>query len=224
MTLEINIFSIMEILGTIAFACSGAMIAIEKKLDLLGIIVLAVTTSAGGGMFRDILIGRLPPMLFRNPVYVLIAVIAAILFFFIAGSKRLAKLCIGSSYYDTLMNLLDAIGLGAFTVVGVNTGLNSGYDDYVFLSIFLGVITGVGGGLLRDIMANRVPSVLREHIYACASILGAVWYFYMRNIWEADLAVVSSALLVILIRVLARHYDWNLPKCRIEESEAEIKK
>lgn len=219
MALDIDVFSIMEILGTVAFACSGAMLAIEKKLDLLGVIVLAVTTSVGGGMFRDILIGKLPPMLFRNPVYVLVAVIAAVVFFFMAGSRRFIRFCLGSVYYDRLMNLLDAIGLGAFTVVGVNAGINSPYNDYVFLSIFLGVITGVGGGLLRDIMANRVPSVLREHIYACASILGAVCYFYMRDIWGADAAVVLSASLVIAVRVLARRYDWNLPKCKIAEEE-----
>lgn len=218
MTIEMSVLGIMEILGTVAFACSGAMIAIEKKLDLLGVIVLAVTTSVGGGMFRDILIGDLPPVLFRKPIYVTIAVITAVLFFGMAGSKRLARLCLGSSYYDRLMNLMDATGLGAFTVVGVNTALHSDYDEYIFLTIFLGVITGVGGGLLRDIMANRVPSVLREHIYACASIIGAVCYWCTRGILGIEISMIVSAALVIVIRVLSKHYDWNLPRCKIEEA------
>ena len=159
-----TLFFIMELVGTIAFSCSGAMVAIRKKLDFLGIIVLGVITAVGGGMFRDILIGKNPPELFRNPVYVIVAVIAAILMFFIVRSRTLAQNFIQTKVYDRLMNLLDAIGLGAFTVVGVNTALHSAYNHYVFLTIFLGVITGVGGGLLRDIMVCEIPSILKEHI------------------------------------------------------------
>ena len=109
------------------------------------------------------------------------------------------------------MNLLDAIGLGAFTVVGVNTALHSAYNHYVFLTIFLGVITGVGGGLLRDIMVCEIPSILKEHIYACASLVGALLYAYSMYLKIPNIGIIVSALVVILIRVLARHYDWNLP-------------
>ncbi len=217
MTIEITVLSVMEIIGTIAFAFSGAMVAVEKKLDLLGIIVLAVTTSVGGGMFRDILIGDLPPVLFRKPIYVTIAVITAILFFCIEGTKKFASLSLGPIHYDWLLNLMDATGLGAFTVVGVNKALSSDYDEYVFLTIFLGVITGVGGGLLRDMMANRVPSVLREHIYACASIAGAIFYWWTRSFLGPEISMIVSAILVIVIRVLSKHYDWNLPQCKVEE-------
>lgn len=201
----------MELVGTVAFSCSGAMVAIRKKLDFLGIIVLGVITAVGGGMFRDILIGKNPPELFRNPVYVVVAVIAAILMFFIVRSRTLAQNFIQTKVYDRLMNLLDAIGLGAFTVVGVNTALHSAYNHYVFLTIFLGVITGVGGGLLRDIMVCEIPSILKEHIYACASLIGALLYAYSMYLKIPNIGIIVSALVVILIRVLARHYDWNLP-------------
>ncbi|MCI8639304.1 MAG: trimeric intracellular cation channel family protein [Coprococcus sp.] len=221
MTIEISVLSVMEIIGTIAFAFSGAMVAVEKRLDFLGIIVLAVTTSVGGGMFRDILIGDLPPVLFRKPIYVTIAVITAILFFFIEGSKRVKRLSLGPLHYDWFLNLMDATGLGAFTVVGVNKALSSDYDEYIFLTIFLGVITGVGGGLLRDIMANRVPSVLREHIYACASLVGAVFYWWTRSYLGQGISMIVSAILVIVIRVLSKHYDWNLPQCKVEEEPRE---
>lgn len=206
-----TLFFIMELVGTIAFSCSGAMVAIRKKLDFLGIIVLGVITAVGGGMFRDILIGKNPPELFRNPVYVIVAVIAAILMFFIVRSRTLAQNFIQTKVYDRLMNLLDAIGLGAFTVVGVNTALHSAYNHYVFLTIFLGVITGVGGGLLRDIMVCEIPSILKEHIYACASLVGSLLYAYSMYLKIPNIGIIVSALVVILIRVLARHYDWNLP-------------
>lgn len=206
-----TLFFIMELVGTVAFSCSGAMVAIRKKLDFLGIIVLGVITAVGGGMFRDILIGKNPPELFRNPVYVIVSVIAAILMFFIVRSRTLAQNFIQTKVYDRLMNLLDAIGLGAFTVVGVNTALHSAYNHYVFLTIFLGVITGVGGGLLRDIMVCEIPSILKEHIYACASLVGALLYAYSMYLKIPNIGIIVSALVVILIRVLARHYDWNLP-------------
>lgn len=206
-----HLFFIMEIIGTIAFSCSGAMVALRKRLDFLGITVLGVITAVGGGMFRDIIIGKNPPELFRNPIYVIVAVIAAISMFFIVQSKTLSQNFIQTKVYDRLMNLLDAIGLGAFTVVGVNTAIHSPYSHYVFLTIFLGVITGVGGGLLRDIMVCEIPSILKEHIYACASLIGALLYAGSAYLKIPNIGIVVSALVVILIRVLARHYDWNLP-------------
>lgn len=215
--INVTVLFIMELLGTIAFSCSGAMVAIRKKLDFLGVLVLGVVTSVGGGMFRDILIGNNPPSLFTNPIYVIIAVIAATAMFFIVQSRRLSKLFIEAEYYNSVMNLLDAIGLGAFTVVGVNTAFASRFHHYIFLTIFLGVITGVGGGLLRDIMVCEIPSVLKEHIYACASLIGALLYTLALYINLPNIGIIISAAIVIIIRVLSKHYDWNLPQCRLEE-------
>lgn len=205
----------MELIGTIAFSCSGALAAIRKKLDLLGVIVLGVITATGGGMFRDILIGNIPPALFRNPFYALISVISAIIIFFSVQSKRLLKTFTQIERYNQIYNLLDAIGLGAFTVVGVNTAFATHNNDYLFLTVFLGVITGVGGGLLRDIMVCEIPSILKEHIYACASLAGALLYALTCRIFMPNLAMIVSALIIIAIRVLARHYDWNLPQSKL---------
>lgn len=209
---NITIFFIIEIIGTIAFACSGAMVAIKKQLDLLGIIVLGVTTAVGGGMLRDIIIGVHPPALFVNPVYVLMAFLSVMVLFLIVRFRRMSMSVLESVTYERVMNLLDAIGLGAFTVVGIDTAIEQGFVDYHFLMIFLGVITGVGGGILRDIMAGQTPAVLKKHIYACASIAGAVCYVMLLKVMSADAAIVISAVLVVVIRVLARHYKWNLPK------------
>lgn len=208
----ISVFFVIEIIGTIAFACSGAMVAVEKQLDLLGVVVLGVTTAVGGGMIRDLIIGIQPPTLFVNPAYVLTAFLTVIVLFYTVRSRHLNIRVLGSLTYERVMNLLDAIGLGAFTVVGIDTAIEAGYGEYRFLMIFLGVITGVGGGILRDILAGQTPAVLKKHVYACASIAGAICYVLLMDVFEADASMIVSAVLVVVIRVLARHYKWNLPK------------
>ena len=211
MQLQPNIIFIVEIIGTIAFASSGAMVAVRKRLDLFGIIVLGVITAVGGGMLRDLMIGNIPPNMFRNPVYVLAAFLTVLVLFLLF---RCWPFLLGSRYiegYEKIMNILDAIGLGAFTVIGIDTGVEAGYGDYHFLIIFLGVITGIGGGLLRDIMAGETPYVLKKHIYACASIAGACLYVVLLQVTRSDSAMIGSALLVVAIRILASHFRWDLP-------------
>ena len=115
------------------------------------------------------------------------------------------------------MLVLDTIGLGIFTVVGVNTGNSHGYVDYMFLLVFLGTITGVGGGLLRDIMAGVPPYILVRHIYACASIVGAIVCVVLYRHFGAVASMVGASAVVVLIRYLAAHYRWNLPKLTREE-------
>lgn len=217
MTIRPDIIFIVEIIGTIAFASSGAMVAVRKKLDLFGVIVLGVITAVGGGMIRDIMIGNIPPNMFKNPVYVFTAFVTVFILFilfrkwpFLLGSRHLET-------YEKIMNFLDAIGLGAFTVIGIDTGVEAGYGDYFFLIIFLGVVTGIGGGILRDIMAGETPYVLKKHIYAVASIEGALLYALLLKVADSDIAMIASALLVVVIRMLASHYRWNLPSIKIDE-------
>lgn len=207
-----TIFFLLEVLGTIAFSSSGAMVGIKKQMDLLGIIVLGVTTAVGGGMLRDILVGVHPPALFTNPIYALLAFITAIVLFLFVRIRKMNLEILESYGYESVMNLLDAIGLGAFTVVGIDTAIVNGMEQYMFLTIFLGVITGVGGGLLRDIMAGITPMVLYKHVYACASIIGACCYVMCLHVTTEAAAVVISASSIVIIRLLATHYKWNLPK------------
>ncbi len=211
MELHASIFFPIEIIGTVAFASSGAMVAVRKKLDLFGIIVLGVITAVGGGMLRDLMIGNIPPNMFQNPVYVSTAFVTVLILFLLF---RRWPFLLESRYmetYEKIMNILDAIGLGAFTVTGIETGIDAGYGNYRFLVIFLGVITGIGGGILRDIMAGETPFVLKKHIYACASISGACLYVFLLQFIHSDYAMLLSALLVIAIRILASHFRWNLP-------------
>lgn len=206
----INLLFMIEMIGTVAFACSGAMVAIQKDLDLLGILVLGVTTACGGGMVRDLLIGSTPPTLFIHPVYVAVAAASTLILFLFVRFLHSSRNILQSALYDSALSLMDAVGLGAFTVVGINTAISAGFEEYRFFLVFLGVITGVGGGILRDIMANETPAILKKHIYACASLAGALLYTYTRGL-SRELSMVCSALLVVIIRILARKYRWNLP-------------
>ena len=231
----------MEIVGTIAFASSGAMLAIRKRMDLFGVCVLGVITSVGGGVIRDLILGYTPPNMFRNPIYTMVALGVSIFLFLVlyilrggvhpaqgdiyggaSGGKAPQEEGKGqirhnliqgkiAAVYDRTMTLFDALGLGIFTVVGINTARSLGYDQ-TFLLIFVGVITGVGGGLLRDVIAQEKPYILTKHIYACASIAGAfVCVFSGERIGNLA-SMTLGALAVIVVRLLAMHYRWNLPR------------
>ena len=202
----------MEMAGTVAFAASGAMVGVERNMDIFGVSVLGVVTAVGGGMIRDIVLGIIPPNVFTNPVYALVATITSCVVFLAFYWKR--QLLEGHMRltYDRVMLVMDSIGLGIFTVVGVNTGIRSGYMDNVFLLVFQGTITGVGGGLMRDMMAGVPPYIFVKHIYACASIVGAVVCVYMNRFVGNVEAMMVACFVIILIRYLAAHYRWNLPR------------
>lgn len=215
--LDIFIF-VMEIIGTIAFASSGAMLAIQKEMDLFGVGVLGVTTSVGGGMIRDLILGAIPPLMFQKPVYTVTAMITSMLLFVIIYVRRnLGNDKITAAYNKTML-VFDTIGLGVFTVTGINTAKNAGYDQ-TFLLIFVGVITGVGGGLLRDIMAQEKPYILTKHIYACASILGAAVCVFLDTVLDDLAAMAAGLIVVVLTRIFATHYRWNLPKIKTSEND-----
>ena len=209
---------ILEVIGTVAFALAGAMIGIEKNMDVFGVNVLGLTTAVGGGMIRDLILGIHPPNMFRNPIYTILAVcVSSLLFVIIYFFKR----CFTRKFmivYDKAILICDAIGLGIFTVVGINTGRNEGQNGTILL-IFIGVLTGVGGGMLRDIMAGMTPFIFVKHVYACACIAGAVSYIYLHRVLDELPAMAISAGLVIVIRMLAAHYKWNLPRIRPTEKK-----
>ena len=208
---------IMEMIGTVAFAASGAMVAVDRAMDIFGVIVLGVTTSVGGGAIRDVILGIVPPAMFQHPVYTLVATITSCVVFLILYLKKELLQGHNRETYDKVMLIMDSVGLGIFTVVGVNTGIAHCYMDYMFLLVFLGTITGVGGGLLRDIMAGVPPYILVKHIYACASIVGAVVCVLLYRHYGTVISMVGASAVVCLIRYLAAHYRWNLPKLKREE-------
>ena len=198
---DINVYKILEIIGTIAFASSGAMVAVKRRLDYLGIVVLGVTTAVGGGMCRDILIGQTPPGMFLDPTNTIIAFWTVNCMFLTIRMKWSQLLHLQGETYDNILNFL----------AGVNMAISAGFGNNGFLCAFLGVITGVGGGILRDILSGQTPVVLRKHIYACASIAGAVSYLLFMQATDHNLSMFLSSSIVVMIRLLARKYDWNLP-------------
>ena len=204
----------MELVGTVAFSASGAAMAIRKGMDLFGVCVLGVITAVGGGMMRDVILGIVPSALL-SPVYVMTACLTALALFLGFSVCQCGLQGNLKTLSDQILLLMDAVGLGIFTVVGVNTGIQHGYAHELFLLVFLGTLTGVGGGLLRDVLAGEPPSILVRHIYACASIGGALSYIWAGRHLGSLPALILSPALVVLIRILAARYRWNLPTARM---------
>lgn len=211
MTFGIEIF-ITEIIGIIAFAISGAIVGIKKHFDLFGIIVLGVITAVGGGALRDITLGIIPPTMFKNPIYVVVAFMTSCVTFSVAAIVRV-KFNKNKQFFVEVVNFFDAIGLGVFAVTGTNTAIVHGFEHNAFLAIFVGVITGIGGGMVRDVLAGKVPFVLFKDIYASAAIVGAgIYYFMYTNHYNPILSVVLAIVITIVIRMLASYYHLGLPK------------
>lgn len=219
--MTLSFIVIMDIIGTVAFALSGAMMAINKKMDIFGVNILAITTATGGGVIRDLIIGQVPPVMFQNPSYVFIAVITANITFCVVyfGRKQAKTDRHVKAFYELSLFWCDTLGLAAFSVDGVNAGAVAGHKENLFLLVFVGVVTGVGGGVIRDMMANEMPYIFVKHIYASASLVGALLAALLWNVLGQNVAMMIGFVAVLSIRVLARHYKWNLPKLpdRLEE-------
>ena len=212
MSISGTLFFIAEIIGTIAFALSGTMVGLKYKLDIFGVLLLAVTTALGGGMIRDLLIGRIPPVMFRDYRYLLTAVGVSLAVFLVArfARKRYAQFEEKLSFFN---NIFDSIGLGAFVVVGIQAGIGAGYGDNGFFLAFLGVLTCIGGGILRDLFVARMPGVLHKHVYALPCILGACLYLGMIRLEISDLVTTPVVMgFIFIFRMLAAKYHWNLPR------------
>ena len=154
-----------EIVGTVAFAISGAMVAVRYRLDLFGVLLLGGVTALGGGTLRDLLMGSVPPRMFSSFEYLLIAAITSFVVFTLAYFAR-GKEWKRPSALGEMLNVIDALGLGAFAVAGTQMPMLGGYADNPFMCVFLGMTTGVGGGILRDLMIRDIPAVLRKDVYA----------------------------------------------------------
>ena len=191
-----------EIIGTAAFAVSGAFTAVRRDMDVFGVMILGLTTAVGGGVIRDLILGLTPPRTFQHPIYAAISLAAAVIVFLIARRGWTEKSSVA-------MLVMDSLGLGAFTVSGMGAALDAGQDG-VFLLVFVGVVTGVGGGVLRDIMSGETPLIFRKHVYASASILGALLCAALLGVNET-LALTLGMAATVVIRLLAAAFRWNLP-------------
>lgn len=203
-----TLFFIFELIGTVAFAASGAITALSKKMDIFGVVTLGLVTAVGGGVIRDIILCNTPPVTFRNPVYALVAIGVSIILFIPAVRRFLLK---NQKVYDIAMLVMDSAGLGVFTVVGIETSIMAGHKS-AFLLIFVGMVTGIGGGIIRDVLAGNTPYIFVKHFYACASLIGAVVCIALWRMAFPAIAIALGALVVFVLRILAAHFHWSLPK------------
>ena len=207
-----NFLIILEMIGTIAFAISGATVGIKSRMDVLGVTILGVTTAIGGGIMRDIILGLQLPSSFSGPRNLYVSTLVAMAtFVFVYYNKRVKGNNINRAF-DAIMLITDAIGLAVFTVLGMDVAFKISLDFPFPLYIFVGVITGVGGGVVRDILAQTKPFIFYKHVYASASIIGAVLYYLLRGALPAPVPMLISMITIITIRLCAYKFKWNLPK------------
>lgn len=196
-----NIYLAADILGTVAFAISGVLVAMEKRLDLFGVGIIALVTAIGGGTLRDLLIGSTPVTWATTPLYMYV-ILGSVLFAIVFQSRL--------KYLRKSLFLFDTIGIGLYTMVGVEKGVQAGLEPLICVT--LGTITASFGGVLRDILCNEIPVIFRKEIYATACILGGVGYFLLLKIPVPEAyAYLSGIALVIGIRLLAVRYRIALP-------------
>ena len=191
----------IDILGTIAFAISGVLVAMEKKLDLFGVLIIAFVTAVGGGTLRDMLIGNTPVVWMRESVYI----------FTILGTVIFAILFVNQlKYLRKTLFLFDTIGIGLFTMVGIEKGLSAELTPII--CIILGTITASFGGVIRDILCNEIPVIFHKEIYATACILGGISYFLLIQLpIDGAYAYSAAILIIILVRILAVRFHIALP-------------
>ena len=205
---------LFELIGTIAFAISGAVVGIRKKMDLFGVAILAMTTAVGGGIIRDVILNITPPAAFRRPAFTLSSIAVGIVVFAVVKHRfQLHQ----RAFCDALLHVMDSIGLGMFTVVGVETAFAQVPEANIFLAVFVGVITGVGGGVLRDVFSGNTPYVFVKHFYACASLVGAVVCALFWSRFGSVPSMLASASIIVVLRNIAAHYRWSLPKIALSE-------
>ena len=194
-------FELLDIIGTLVFAISGALTAIYKKLDLFGVYCIAFVTALGGGTVRDVLIGRTPVgwMLDINYVYIItVGFLLSIIF-----NRYLERLRIS-------MFLFDTIGLGVFTLIGLEKGLEFGLSPVI--CVILGTITATFGGVIRDILCNEIPVIFRKEIYATLCIAGGILFFLLQELQvQGEVISLTVAIFIITFRLIAFKYNWSLP-------------
>jgi uncharacterized membrane protein YeiH len=200
--------NLIDILGTFSFAVSGVFSAMERKLDIFGVFIISFVTAIGGGTIRDILVGNLPVNWLQNNVTIQVIFLAAAL-----------TLAFGTylKQFNTALFLFDALGLGLFTIIGFEIGLSKGFGAGICIA--LGTISACFGGVLRDVLLNKVPLIFQKEIYAMACIIGGlVYYFLKQSAMNDDIAKILCILLIFCIRVVAVRYKLSLPRIAYKQT------
>lgn len=196
-----NFIVFIDIIGTLVFAISGVLTAVEKKFDFVGAVIIGSVTAIGGGTIRDVLIGSTPVGWMQNPEYLFTIICAVIIcYFFYAPVVKWRK---GLFLFDT-------IGIGLFTILGVQKTLDIGLHPLI--AVTMGVVSAVFGGVLRDILTNREPLIFRKEIYATACLIGALAYIFATTLMtNQNVSMIIGISIVIIIRSLSVKFHWTLP-------------
>ncbi|NOJ28646.1 MAG: hypothetical protein DA328_00580 [Nitrososphaeraceae archaeon] len=193
---------VLDLIGTIIFAFTGAFKAIENKYDLFGIIVLSSITGFFGGVMRDVLLGKIPPYAFVDPFYIIMTVLTGILTFYIYPLLK----------YKDLFIKLDAIGLGVFSIIGSGIAFNLFGLNYIIMALS-GIITAIGGGIIRDILVNETPLIFVKELYVTSSFIGITIFFMLLYIgMDYNISSLIGIGIIILFRFISMKYGWNLPR------------
>ena len=212
-----TVLFILEIIGTISFTVSGSIIAIKRSLDIFGVCFVGGITAVGGGIIRDLIIGKIPPSFFTSYHNFAITLITSVAVFIVAYIFR-RKFGELSEKTEHINNIFDAMGLAAFSVMGTEVAFVNGFGDNIILSVTLGMLTGVGGGIIRDILTNSTPYVIKKHVYALASISGSLVYYLMRLTTDDTLIPsIVGIVLIFALRMLATRFLWSLPKIKLDQ-------
>lgn len=207
--MELTLFNILDILGTIAFAISGALAAMDRRLDLFGIFIIGFVTAIGGGTLRDALIGNTPVTWMENTIYIYLIGLVIILAIIFRNKIN---------YLKKSLFLFDTIGLGVFTITGVEIGIRNGLDPIICVA--LGTMTGTFGGVIRDILCNEIPVIFRKEIYATACIFGGLVFVIMDSLGvKQDVIYLTTTLIVISIRLIVVKYHISLPSFYISSEK-----
>lgn len=197
-------YNILELCGIAAFAISGAFVGIRKRLDILGILVLAIVTACGGGLIRDIVLNKTIPVFFYTPEYLVATIIVTVVVCLWRPNLKQRK------KYNIVILLFDAIGLGVFSVLAAYSAMEHNMP-YIGI-VFLGCISGCGGGMLRDILVREIPVVLKKEVYMAASIIGIIYMIIFKNIMSEQLLLISSICIIVLIRMITLIFNIEIPK------------
>jgi uncharacterized membrane protein YeiH len=201
-----SFLNVIDILGTFAFAVSGVFSAMERKLDVFGVLIISFVTAIGGGTIRDILVGNFPVNWLQNDITIQVIFFSAVVTIVFGSFLK---------HLNTALFLFDALGLGLFTIIGLEIGLKKGFGAGICIA--LGTISACFGGVLRDVLLNKVPLIFQKEIYALACIIGGiVYYFLKQTAINDDVAKIICVLLIFFIRVIAVKFKLSLPRITLK--------
>lgn len=203
---------VSETIGVMAFAVSGSMIAIRRKTDLFGVIFLSIITAIGGGLTRDIVFSWSPPVMFEMYDYLFISISFAVIVFVWARKNKELFLKHGGKI-EQINDIFDSLGLAIFAVTGTKTAIDYGFEDKPILVLGAGLLTCIGGGLLRDVFTRCVPFILVKRIYAIAALSGSAVYYILYLLGFNDsISIIAGFAATFILRLLAMAFRWNFPK------------